>query len=154
MHHLAYENNGMKNFSEKIWIPHLLYRIFNEKQKEENITKIKIDKIRYTFSKYSDDHFRTNFISRYLDDTNLTIIEDYLKKYNSFMVQDSNVNFFSKIPFAMIMYALILIFSMNKIAKLTIPDNTDKKEGDVIIERIEDKEDKEDKEEKKDNEIK
>ena len=154
LHHLAYENNGMKNFSEKIWIPHLLYRIFNEKQKEENITKIKIDKIRYTFSKYSDDHFRTNFISRYLDDTNLTIIEDYLKKYNSFMVQDSNVNFFSKIPFAMIMYALILIFSMNKIAKLTIPDNTDKNEGDVIMERIEEKEEKEDKEEKKDNEIK
>ena len=85
----------MKNFSERIWIPHLIYKLLNEKKKEENITKIKIDKIRYTFSKYSDDHFRTNFISRYLDDTNLTIIEEYLKKYNSFMVQDFNHNFFN-----------------------------------------------------------
>ena len=150
LHHLAYENNGMKNFSEKIWIPHLLYRIFNEKQKEENITKIKIDKIRYTFSKYSDDHFRTNFISRYLDDTNLTVIEDYLKKYNSTMVRDFNsTNFFSKIPFAMIMYALILIFTMNKIINLAMPDDINKKEEQNIKEENEeDKEEKEDKENK------
>ena len=150
LHHLAYENNGMKNFSEKIWIPHLLYRIFNEKQKEENITKIKIDKIRYTFSKYSDDHFRTNFISRYLDDTNLTVIEEYLKKYNSTMVRDFNsTNFFSKIPFAMIMYALILIFTMNKIINLAMPDDTNKKEEQNIKEENEeDNKDKEDKENK------
>ena len=150
LHHLAYENNGMKNFSEKIWIPHLLYRIFNEKQKEENITKIKIDKIRYTFSKYSDDHFRTNFISRYLDDTNLTVIEDYLKKYNSTMVRDfNNINFFSKIPFAMIMYALILIFIMNKIINLAMSDDINKKEEQNIKEENEeDKEEKEDKENK------
>ena len=150
LHHLAYENNGMKNFSEKIWIPHLLYRIFNEKQKEENITKIKIDKIRYTFSKYSDDHFRTNFISRYLDDTNLTVIEEYLKKYNSTMVRDFNsTNFFSKIPFAMIMYALILIFTMNKIINLAMPDDINKKEEQNIKEENEeDKEEKEDKENK------
>ena len=150
LHHLAYENNGMKNFSEKIWIPHLLYRIFNEKQKEENITKIKIDKIRYTFSKYSDDHFRTNFISRYLDDTNLTVIEDYLKKYNSTMVRDfNNINFFSKIPFAMIMYALILIFIMNKIINLAMSDDINKKEEQNIKEENEeDNKDKEDKENK------
>ena len=43
------------------------------------IKVIKIDKIRYTFSKYSDDHFRTNFISKYLDDTNLNVVEDFLK---------------------------------------------------------------------------
>ena len=36
LHHLAYENNYIKNFTEKIWIPHLIYKIFNEKQKEEN----------------------------------------------------------------------------------------------------------------------
>ena len=150
LHHLAYENNGMKNFSEKIWIPHLLYRIFNEKQKEENITKIKIDKIRYTFSKYSDDHFRTNFISRYLDDTNLTVIEEYLKKYNSTMIRDfNNINFFSKIPFAMIMYALILIFTMNKIINLAMPDDTNKKEEQNIKEESEeDNKEKEDKENK------
>jgi len=156
LHHLAYENNGIKNFSEKIWIPHLLYKIFSEKQKEENITKIKIDKIRYTFSRYSDDHFRTNFISRYLDDTNLTIIEDYLKKYNSFMVRDSNPNFFKKIPFAMIMYTLILILSLSKIINL-IPSEDNGKENEKNIEiNKEEEEEKDDKDkiEEKENENK
>ena len=155
LHHLAYENNGIKNFSEKIWIPHLLYKIFSEKQKEENITKIKIDKIRYTFSRYSDDHFRTNFISRYLDDTNLTIIEDYLKKYNSFMVRDSNPNFFKKIPFAMIMYTLILILSLSKIINL-IPSEDNEKENEKNIEINKEEEEKDDKDkiEEKENENK
>ena len=156
LHHLAYENNGIKNFSEKIWIPHLLYKIFSEKQKEENITKIKIDKIRYTFSRYSDDHFRTNFISRYLDDTNLTIIEEYLKKYNSFMVRDSNPNFFRKIPFAMIMYTLILILSLSKIINL-IPSEDNGKENEKNIEinkEEEEEKDDKDKTEEKENENK
>ena len=155
LHHLAYENNGIKNFSEKIWIPHLLYKIFSEKQKEENITKIKIDKIRYTFSRYSDDHFRTNFISRYLDDTNLTIIEEYLKKYNSFMVRDSNPNFFRKIPFAMIMYTLILILSLSKIINL-IPSEDNEKENEKNIEINKEEEEKDDKDkiEEKENENK
>ena len=154
LHHLAYENNGIKNFSEKIWIPHLLYKIFSEKQKEENITKIKIDKIRYTFSRYSDDHFRTNFISRYLDDTNLTIIEEYLKKYNSFMVRDSNPNFFRKIPFAMIMYTLILILSLSKIINLIpLEDNGKENEKNIEINKEEEKDDK-DKIEEKENENK
>ena len=150
LHHLAYENNSIKNFTEKIWIPHLLYKIFNEKQKEENITKIKIDKIRYIFSKYSDDHFRTNFISRYLDDTNLTIIEEFLKKYNSYMVQEFNDNnIFNKIPFPLIMYTLIFIFSLNKILTL-ISDDTDKKDGEKTTILEENKNDLE--EEKKENE--
>ena len=149
LHHLAYENNSIKNFTEKIWIPHLLYKIFNEKQKEENITKIKIDKIRYIFSKYSDDHFRTNFISRYLDDTNLTIIEEFLKKYNSYMVQEFNDNnIFNKIPFPLIMYTLIFIFTLSKIMTL-ISDDIDKKDEEktTILEENNDKE-----EEKKENE--
>ena len=153
LHHLAHENNGMKNFSEKIWIPHLLYKIFNEKKKEENITKIKIDKIRYTFSKYSDDHFRTNFISRYLDDTNLTIIEEFLKKYDSFMVRDFKTNFFSKIPFALIMYSLILIFSISKISNLIPMDDDMNKKEKEREENIEDnKEEKDDKDEIKEKE--
>ena len=153
LHSLAYENNGMKNLTEKIWIPHLIYKIFNEKQKEENITKIKIDKIRYTFSKYSDDHFRTNFISRYLDDTNLTLIEDFLKKYNSFIVKNFDNNVFSKIPFAMIMYTLIFIFSFGKLMQL-VPNELDKKEEEATIKIIkkEENEDENEKEEKKEDE--
>ena len=156
LHHLAYENNGIKNFSEKIWIPHLLYKIFNEKKKEENITKIKIDKIRYTFSKYSDDNFRTNFISRFLDDTNLTIIEEFLKKYNSSMIRDSNPNFFRKIPFAMIMYTLILIVFLSKLVNL-IPiedNNNNKKENEKNIEIDKDKDEKEDEIKEKEDENK
>ena len=144
LHHLAYENNGIKNFTEKIWIPHLVYKIFNEKQKEENITKIKIEKIRYIFSRYSDDHFRTNFISRYLDDTNLTVVGDFLKKYNSFIIQDFSPNFFTKIPFPLIIYTLIFIFSFAKIMAL-IPNEINKKEEE------EKEEDKKDKEENKEN---
>ena len=136
LHHLAYENNGMKNLTDKIWIPHLIYKIFNEKKKEENITKIKIDKIRYIFSKYSDDHFRTNFISRYLDDTNLTIIEEFLKKYNSYIIQDFNNNIFTKIPFALIMYTLVFIFSFGKLIALIHDGDLDKnkKEKEIILE--------------------
>jgi hypothetical protein len=152
LHHLAYENNGIKNLTEKIWIPHLIYKIFNEKQKEENITKIKIDKIRYIFSKYSDDHFRTNFISRYLDDTNLTIIEQFLKKYNSYMIQDiNNNNIFNKIPFELIMYTLIFIFSLGKIMAL-IPDVTDKKNNEEKTVLLQENKDNKDEEEKKQNE--
>ena len=152
LHHLAYENNGIKNLTEKIWIPHLIYKIFNEKQKEENITKIKIDKIRYIFSKYSDDHFRTNFISRYLDDTNLTIIEQFLKKYNSYMIQDiNNNNIFNKIPFELIMYTLIFIFSLGKIMAL-IPDVTDKKNNEEKTVLLQENIDNKDEEEKKQNE--
>ena len=153
LHHLAYENNYMKNFSERIWIPHLIYKLLNEKKKEENITKIKIDKIRYTFSKYSDDHFRTNFISRYLDDTNLTIIEEFLKKYNSFMVQDFNNNFFNKIPFSKIMLTLIIILTFKKITDL-IPNVDNKKEKEEIIEEndiVEEKDKEEIKEEENEN---
>ena len=151
LHHLAYENNGMKNLTDKIWIPHLIYKIFNEKKKEENITKIKIDKIRYIFSKYSDDHFRTNFISRYLDDTNLTIIEQFLKKYNSYIIQDFNNNIFTKIPFALIMYTLVFIFSFGKLIAL-IPDgdlDKNKKEKEIILEENKNDNKVEDNEEKK-----
>ena len=154
LHHLAYENNGMKNLTDKIWIPHLIYKIFNEKKKEENITKIKIDKIRYIFSKYSDDHFRTNFISRYLDDTNLTIIEEFLKKYNSYIIQDFNNNIFTKIPFALIMYTLVFIFSFGKLIAL-IPDgdlNKNKKEKEIILEENKNEDKDEDNEEKKEDE--
>ena len=154
LHHLAYENNGMKNLTDKIWIPHLIYKIFNEKKKEENITKIKIDKIRYIFSKYSDDHFRTNFISRYLDDTNLTIIEEFLKKYNSYIIQDFNTNIFTKIPFALIMYTLVFIFSFGKLIAL-IPDgdlDKNKKEKEIILEENKNEDKDEDNEEKKEDE--
>ena len=154
LHHLAYENNGMKNLTDKIWIPHLIYKIFNEKKKEENITKIKIDKIRYIFSKYSDDHFRTNFISRYLDDTNLTIIEQFLKKYNSYIIQDFNNNIFAKIPFALIMYTLVFIFSFGKLIPL-IPDgdlDKNKKEKEIILEENKNEDKDEDNEEKKEDE--
>ena len=154
LHHLAYENNGMKNLTDKIWIPHLIYKIFNEKKKEENITKIKIDKIRYIFSKYSDDHFRTNFISRYLDDTNLTIIEQFLKKYNSYIIQDFNNNIFSRIPFALIMYTLVFIFSFGKLIAL-IPDgdlDKNKKEKEIILEENKNEDKDEDNEEKKEDE--
>ena len=154
LHHLAYENNGMKNLTDKIWIPHLIYKIFNEKKKEENITKIKIDKIRYIFSKYSDDHFRTNFISRYLDDTNLTIIEQFLKKYNSYIIQDFNNNIFAKIPFALIMYTLVFIFSFGKLIAL-IPDgdlDKNKKEKEIILEENKNEDKVEDNEEKKEDE--
>ena len=154
LHHLAYENNGMKNLTDKIWIPHLIYKIFNEKKKEENITKIKIDKIRYIFSKYSDDHFRTNFISRYLDDTNLTIIEQFLKKYNSYIIQDFNNNIFTRIPFALIMYTLAFIFSFGKLIAL-IPDgdlDKKKKEKEIILEENKNDNKVEDNEEKKEDE--
>ena len=154
LHHLAYENNGMKNLTDKIWIPHLIYKIFNEKKKEENITKIKIDKIRYIFSKYSDDHFRTNFISRYLDDTNLTIIEQFLKKYNSYIIQDFNNNIFTRIPFALIMYTLVFIFSFGKLIAL-IPDgdlDKNKKEKEIILEENKNEDKVEDNEEKKEDE--
>ena len=154
LHHLAYENNGMKNLTDKIWIPHLIYKIFNEKKKEENITKIKIDKIRYIFSKYSDDHFRTNFISRYLDDTNLTIIEEFLKKYNSYIIQDFNNNIFTRIPFALIMYTLVFIFSFGKLIAL-IPDgdlDKNKKEKEIILEENKNEDKDEDNEEKKEDE--
>ena len=120
LHHLAYENNGMKNLTDKIWIPHLIYKIFNEKKKEENITKIKIDKIRYIFSKYSDDHFRTNFI----------------------------------IPFALIMYTLVFIFSFGKLIAL-IPDgdlDKNKKEKEIILEENKNDNKVEDNEEKKEDE--
>ena len=144
LHHLAYENNYIKNFTEKIWIPHLIYKIFNEKQKEENITKIKIEKIRYIFSRYSDDHFRTSFISRYIDDTNLTVIGEFLKKYNSFIIQDFSPNFFTKIPLPLIMYTLIFIFSFAKLMTL-IPNEINKKE------KKKKEEEKENKEENKEN---
>ena len=113
LHKLAYEGKKkLEDFNEIIWIPHLLYRLFNNRTNEGNITKIKIEKIRYTFLKYSsDNNLRSSFVSRYLDETNLTIIEDYLKKHYSLIV-DKNIkkNIFSLIPFAGIIYALIFIY--------------------------------------------
>ena len=77
--------------------------------------------MRYTFSKYSTDNnnFRSSFVSRYLDETNLTIIEDYLKKHHSLIV-DKNIkkSIFYRIPFAAIIYALIFIFLTIKILPL------------------------------------
>jgi hypothetical protein len=118
LHRLAYEGkNKMEDFNEKVWIPHLIYRLFNDKTFVGNITKIKIEKIRYSFSKYSDNHFRTSFISRYLDDTNLTQIEEYLKKHNSLIInKEIKKNILGKIPFPAIMYTLTFILIMSKIA--------------------------------------
>ena len=117
LHRLAYEGkNKMEDFNEKVWIPHLIYRLFNDKTFVGNITKIKIEKIRYYFSKYSDNHFRTSFISRYLDDTNLTQIEEYLKKHNSLIInKEIKKNILGKIPFPAIMYTLTFILIMRKI---------------------------------------
>jgi hypothetical protein len=117
LHRLAYEGkNKLENFNEKVWIPHLLYRLFSNKTNEGNITKIKIEKIRYTFSKYLDKNFRTSIISRYLEDTNLTQIEDYLRKHNSLIInKDIKKNIFSLIPFQGIIFAMIFIFIVSKI---------------------------------------
>lgn len=112
LHRLAYEEkNKLEDFNEKIWIPHLLYRLFNEKAAKENITKIKIEKVRFYFSKYSDNNFRSSFLSKYLDDTNLTQIEEYLKKHNSSIIdKDYKINLFHKIPLSAIIFTLIFIF--------------------------------------------
>ena len=117
LHRLAYEGkNKLENFNEKVWIPHLIYRLFSNKTNEGNITKIKIEKIRYTFSKYLDNNFRTSIISRYLEDTNLTQIEEYLRKHNSLIInKDIKKNIFSLIPFQGIIFALIFIFIVSKI---------------------------------------
>jgi len=117
LHRLAYEGkNKLDNFNEKAWIPHLLYKLLNNKTDEGNITKIKIEKIRYTFSKYLDNNFRTSIISRYLEDTNLTQIEEYLRKHNSLIInKDFKKNIFSLVPFQGIIFALMLIFMASKI---------------------------------------
>jgi hypothetical protein len=117
LHRLAYEGkNKLENFNEKVWIPHLIYRLFSNKTNEGNITKIKIEKIRYTFSKYLDNNFRTSIISRYLEDTNLTQIEEYLRKHKSLIInKDIKKNIFSLIPFQGIIFALIFIFIVSKI---------------------------------------
>ena len=88
-----------------------------------------------------------------MDDTNLTLIEDFLKKYNSFIVKNFDNNVFSKIPFAMIMYTLIFIFSFGKLMKL-VPNELDKKEEETTIKIIkkEENEDENEKEEKKEDE--
>lgn len=117
LHRLAYEGkNKLENFNEKVWIPHLIYRLFSNKTDEGNITKIKIEKIRYTFSKYLDNNFRTSIISRYLEDTNLTQIEEYLRKHNSLIInKDIKKNIFNLIPFQGIIFAVIFIFIASKI---------------------------------------
>ena len=146
LHRLAYEGkNKLEDFNEKAWIPHLLYKLFDNKTVEGNITKIKIEKIRYSFPRYSSDNsFKTNFISKYLDDTNLTIIEEYLIKHNSLIVDKTiKKSIFGKIPFGAIIYTLIFIFLTMKILPnmidednkntLTIENNNDdndEKNGD------------------------
>ena len=124
LHRLAYEGkNKLENFNEKIWIPHLIYRLFNDKTLIGNITKIKIEKIRYSFSRYSDNNFRTSFISRFLDETNLTQIEEYLKKHNSLIInKEYKKSIFYKIPLPTIVYALLFIFIMKGI----FPNNPNK----------------------------
>ena len=125
LHRLAYEGkNKLENYNEKIWIPHLIYKLFNNKTLIGNITKIKIDKIRYSFSKYSsDNYFRTSFMSNYLDETNLTQIEEYLKKHNSLIINNEDKkSIFYYIPLPTIIYALILIFIMKGIIPNYYPE--------------------------------
>ena len=145
MHRLAYEGkNKLEDFNEKIWIPHLLYRLLNEKGNTENITKIKIEKVRYTFSQYSDNNFRSSFMSKYLDDTNLTQIEEYLKKHNSSMIdKDYKINLFHKIPFSGIIFSLIFIFITMKMYPYISGEENNNKENEEN-EEIEDDNKKED----------
>lgn len=143
LHRLAYESkNKLEDFNDKIWIPHLIYRLINDNILKENITKIKIDKIRYSFSKYSsDNNFRTSFISKYLDETNLTQIEDYLKKHNSLMINKENKkSFFYKIPIQSIIYALLFIF----ITKNILPDFNNNDNNEAVNKKDEENEDKND----------
>ncbi len=130
LHHLAYEGkNKLEDFNEKVWIPHLIYRLFNDKTFQGNITKIKIEKIRYSFSKYnSDNNFRSSFISKYLDETNLTQIEEYLKKHNSLILnKDNKQSLFNKIPFALIVYTLLFLLLLRKLIPYIPDDENDKK---------------------------
>ena len=145
LHRLAYEGkNKLEDFNEKIWIPHLLYRLLNEKANTENITKIKIEKVRYTFSQYSDNNFRSSFMSKYLDDTNLTQIEEYLKKHNSSMIdKDYKINLFHKIPFSGIIFSLIFIFITMKMYPYISGEENNNKENEEN-EEIEDDNKKED----------
>ena len=47
LHHLAYEGKSkLEDFNEKVWIPHLIYRLFNDKTFEGNITQTKNKKKR------------------------------------------------------------------------------------------------------------
>ena len=163
LHRLAYEGkNKLEDFNEKAWIPHLLYKLFDNKTIEGNITKIKIEKIRYSFPRYSSDNsFKTNFISKYLDDTNLTIIEEYLIKHNSLIVDKSiKKSIFHKIPFAAIIYALIFIFLTIKILpnimgednqnnKIVEKNTNDEKNKDNEEKKIIEEENKNNEEEKK-----
>jgi hypothetical protein len=128
LHHLAYEGkNKLENFNEKVWIPHLIYRLFNDKVIGRNITKIKIEKIRYSLPKYNiDNNFRTSFVSKYLDETNLTQIEEYLKKHNSLIInKDNKKSIFCFIPIHSIIYALLFIFTVKKVIPLIPNDDND-----------------------------
>ena len=133
LHRLAYEGkNKLEDFKEKAWIPHLLYKLFNDKTLEGNITKIKIEKIRYSFSKYStDSSFKTSFISKYLDDTNLTQIEEFLKKHKSFILsKDNKKSIFYLIPLSTIIYTLLFLILISKIIPLIHNDEDDKTNND------------------------
>ena len=154
LHRLAYDSkNKLDNFNEQIWIPHLLYRLFKEKASVENITKIKIEKIKYIFSEYRYyNNFRTMFLSRYLDETNLTQIENYLKKYNSFIVnKDIKRSMFDKIPFPAIIYALLFILITKNIfyTEKNLDNNEVDNDGEEEEEKLNEKDEKEDKKKKK-----
>ena len=117
LHILAYEEkNRIEKLNEKIWIPHLIYRLFNDKIMKGNITKVKIEKIRYTFSRYSDKNFKTTTLSKYLNDINLSEIEEFLTKYKSFIVKkELNKNMLGQIPLHLIIFSLLLIILVQKI---------------------------------------
>ena len=141
LHRLAYEDkNKLENYNEKVWIPHLIYRLFKDKVIGRNITKIKIEKIRYSFSKYNkDNNFRTSFVSKYLDETNLTQIEEYLKKHNSLIInKDNKKSIFCFIPIPSIIYALLFLFTVKKVIPLIPNDDNDEQKM-----KKDDKDDKE-----------
>ena len=62
-------------------------------------------------------------MSKFLDETNLTQIEEYLKKHNSLIInKDNKKSFFYYIPLATIIYALLIIFIMRGIIPNNYPD--------------------------------
>ena len=77
-----------------------------------------------------------------------------MKKYNSYIIKDFNNNIFTRIPFALIMYTLVFIFSFGKLIAL-IPDgdsDKNKKEKEIILEENKNEDKDEDNEEKKEDE--
>ena len=137
LYRLAFQKREkLNNLYDNVLLTNLLYRLFADKNFNETVLKIKVDKYKYYYSSYSTKPFRASKISEFFPETNLSSIELYLHNLNSSLLnKDVNKNILQKIPLANIIITIIFVLFIKELLMKQALENKEKENAELNKEK-------------------